>query len=154
MQPGKRSRTSEKDFLQRLCGRFADEQGRGDVKDFTIMKRRFKGERGRRLNRVETASCMCRAAGIPLAKEVGFSLFELLNTDTQDYAQFVNNYFFDKGLLFLSDEISATIKATNTVGEEYTTGRSRLVGIVRFNRRNMNLFERLAVAVGSSFLPD
>lgn len=24
----------------------------------------------------------------------------------------------------------------------------------RFNRRNMNLFERMAVAVGSSFLPD
>ena len=29
------------------------------------MKRRFKGEQGRRLNRVETTSCMCRAAGIP-----------------------------------------------------------------------------------------
>lgn len=94
------------------------------------MKRRFKGEQGRRLNRVETTSCMCRAAGIPLAKEVGISLSELLNADTQDFERFTNNYFYNKGLLFLSDEISATIKATNTVGEEYTTGRSRLVGIV------------------------
>lgn len=94
------------------------------------MKRRFKGEQGRRLNRVETTSCMCRAAGIPLAKEVGISLSELLITDTQDYARFMNDYFYDKGLLFLSDELSATIKATNTVGEEYTTGRSRLVGII------------------------
>lgn len=94
------------------------------------MKRRFKGEQGRRLNRVETTSCMCRAAGIPIAKEVGISLSELLNADTQDFVRFTNNYFYNKGLLFLSDEISATIKATNTVGEEYTTGRSRLVGIV------------------------
>lgn len=94
------------------------------------MKRRFKGEQGRRLNRVETTSCMCRAAGIPLAKEVGISLSELLITDTQDYARFMNDYFYDKGLLFLSDELSATIKATHTVGEEYTTGRSRLVGII------------------------
>lgn len=94
------------------------------------MKRRFKGEQGRRLNRVETTSCMCRAAGIPLAKEVGISLSELLITDTQDYARFMNDYFYEKGLLFLSDELSATIKATNTVGEEYTTGRSRLVGII------------------------
>lgn len=94
------------------------------------MKRRFKGEQGRRLNRVETTSCMCRAAGIPLAKEVGISLSELLITDTQDYARFINDYFYDKGLLFLSDELSATIKATHTVGEEYTTGRSRLVGII------------------------
>ena len=94
------------------------------------MKRRFKGEQGRRLNRVETTSCMCRAAGIPLAKEVGISLSELLITDTQDYTRFMNDYFYDKGLLFLSDELSATIKATHTVGEEYTTGRSRLVGII------------------------
>lgn len=94
------------------------------------MKRRFKGEQGRRLNRVETTSCMCRAAGIPLAKEVGISLSELLITDTQDYARFMTDYFYDKGLLFLSDELSATIKATHTVGEEYTTGRSRLVGII------------------------
>ena len=94
------------------------------------MKRRFKGEQGRRLNRVETTSCMCRAAGIPLAKEVGISLSELLITDTQDYTRFMNDYFYDKGLLFLSDELSATIKATQTVGEEYTTGRSRLVGII------------------------
>lgn len=94
------------------------------------MKRRFKGEQGRRLNRVETTSCMCRAAGIPLAKEVGISLSELLIADAQDYARFMNDYFYDKGLLFLSDELSATIKATNTVGEEYTTGRSRLVGII------------------------
>lgn len=94
------------------------------------MKRRFKGEQGRRLNRVETTSCMCRAAGIPLAKEVGISLSELLITDTQDYTRFMNDYFYDKGLLFLSDELSATIKAKHTVGEEYTTGRSRLVGII------------------------
>lgn len=94
------------------------------------MKRRFKGEQGRRLNRVETTSCMCRAAGIPLAKEVGISLSELLITDTQDNTRFMNDYFYDKGLLFLSDELSATIKATHTVGEEYTTGRSRLVGII------------------------
>ena len=42
----------------------------------------------------------------------------------------MNNFFYDKGLLFLSDEISATIKASSTMGEEYTLGQSRLVGIV------------------------
>lgn len=94
------------------------------------MKRRFKGEQGRRLNRVETTSCMCRAAGIKLAKEEGIQLTNILNANTKDYEKFMENYFYNKGLLFLSDELSATIKATNTVGEEYTTGMSRLVGAI------------------------
>lgn len=98
------------------------------------MKRRFKGEQGRRLNRVETTSCMCRAAGIKLAKEEGIQLTNILNANTKDYEKFMENYFYNKGLLFLSDELSATIKATNTVGEEYTTGMSRLVGAIINNK--------------------
>lgn len=42
----------------------------------------------------------------------------------------MDDYFYDKGLLFLSDELSTTIKAEQTVGEEYTTGMSRLVGVI------------------------
>lgn len=101
-----------------------------DSEKRATMKRRFKGEQGRRLNRVETTSCMCRAAGIKLAKEEGIQLTNILNTNTKDYEKFMENYFYNKGLLFLSDELSATIKATNTVGEEYTTGMSRLVGAI------------------------
>lgn len=73
---------------------------------------------------------MCRAAGIKLAKEEGIQLTNILNANTKDYEKFMENYFYNKGLLFLSDELSATIKATNTVGEEYTTGMSRLVGAI------------------------
>ena len=101
-----------------------------DSEKRATMKRRFKGEQGRRLNRVETTSCMCRAAGIKLAKEEGIQLTNILNANTKDYEKFMENYFYNKGLLFLSDELSATIKATNTVGEEYTTGMSRLVGAI------------------------
>lgn len=101
-----------------------------DSEKRATMKRRFKGEQGRRLNRVETTSCMCRAAGIKLAKEEGIQLTNILNANTKDYEKFMGNYFYSKGLLFLSDELSATIKATNTVGEEYTTGMSRLVGAI------------------------
>lgn len=101
-----------------------------DSEKRATMKRRFKGEQGRRLNRVETTSCMCRAAGIKLAKEEGIQLTNILNANTKDYERFMENYFYNKGLLFLSDELSATIKATNTVGEEYTTGMSRLVGAI------------------------
>lgn len=94
------------------------------------MKRRLKGENGRRLNRMEVVSCMCRAAGIKLAKEEHIRLENVLNADADDYARFMDDYFYDKGLLFLSDELSATIKAEQTVGEEYTTGMSRLVGVI------------------------
>lgn len=107
-----------------------DEKDSLDSEKRATMKRRFKGEQGRRLNRVETTSCMCRAAGIKLAKEEGIQLTNILNTNTKDYEKFMENYFYNKGLLFLSDELSATIKATNTVGEEYTTGMSRLVGAI------------------------
>lgn len=94
------------------------------------MKRRLKGENGRRLNRMEVVSCMCRAASIKLAKEEHIRLENVLNADADDYARFMDDYFYDKGLLFLSDELSATIKAEQTVGEEYTTGMSRLVGVI------------------------
>ena len=57
-------------------------------------------------------------------------LIDVLDPE-QDAAQtFMNDFFYDKGLLFLSDEISATIKTSTTMGEEYTLGQSRLVGIV------------------------
>ena len=94
------------------------------------MKRRLKGENGRRLNRMEVVSCMCRAAGIKLAKEEHIRLENVLNADADDYARFMDDYFYDKGLLFLSDELSTTIKAEQTVGEEFTTGMSRLVGVI------------------------
>ena len=79
---------------------------------------------------MEVVSCMCRAAGIKLAKEEHIRLENVLNADADDYARFMDDYFYDKGLLFLSDELSATIKAEQTVGEEYTTGMSRLVGVI------------------------
>lgn len=100
-----------------------------DVDKRAAMKRRIKGEQGR-LTRVETTLCMCRAAGIQPAKEASIKLIDVLDPE-QDAAQtFMNDFFYDKGLLFLSDEISATIKTSTTMGEEYTLGQSRLVGIV------------------------
>ena len=68
-----------------------------DSEKRATMKRRFKGEQGRRLNRVETTSCMCRAAGIKLAKEEGIQLTNILNANTKDYEKFMENYFYNKG---------------------------------------------------------
>lgn len=100
-----------------------------DVDKRAAMKRRIKGEQGR-LTRVETTLCMCRAAGIQPAKEAGIKLIDMLDPEQDATQTFMNDFFYDKGLLFLSDEISATIKASSTMGEEYTLGQSRLVGIV------------------------
>lgn len=100
-----------------------------DVDKRAAMKRRIKGEQGR-LTRVETTLCMCRAAGIQPAKEAGIKLIDVLNSEQDASQSFMSDFFYDKGLLFLSDEISATIKASSTMGEEYTLGQSRLVGIV------------------------
>ena len=73
---------------------------------------------------------MCRAAGIQPAKEAGIKLIDVLNSEQDASQSFMSDFFYDKGLLFLSDEISATIKTSTTMGEEYTLGQSRLVGIV------------------------
>ena len=100
-----------------------------DVDKRAAMKRRIKGEQGR-LTRVETTLCMCRAAGIQPAKEAGIKLIDVLDPEQDATQTFMNDFFYDKGLLFLSDEISATIKTSTTMGEEYTLGQSRLVGIV------------------------
>ena len=100
-----------------------------DVDKRAAMKRRIKGEQGR-LTRVETTLCMCRATGIQPAKEAGIKLIDVLNPEQDASQSFMSDFFYDKGLLFLSDEISATIKASSTMGEEYTLGQSRLVGIV------------------------
>ncbi len=79
---------------------------------------------------METTLCMCRAAGIQPAKEAGIKLIDVLDPEQDATQTFMNDFFYDKGLLFLSDEISATIKTSTTMGEEYTLGQSRLVGIV------------------------
>lgn len=78
------------------------------------LEKRVKGQ-GMKIRRANFMMEECfESALLPLGK---------LNKDIKRKAQ-------RKGLLFLSDELSATIKATHTVGEEYTTGRSRLVGII------------------------
>lgn len=101
-----------------------------DTKKRADAKRRYQKERTRRLERVETTSNLCRAAGIPLAKEVGITISDLTGPESEEQEKFFDSYFQDKGLLFLSDELSNGIRALGTMGEEYFSGRSRLIGVV------------------------
>ena len=84
-----------------------------------------------RIERVQKTIDMCVASGIKTSQtsNISFSIFSQKEQDEDTVIEF-SNLFVDEAVFFRADEITKTIKAENTFGEEITQTQSRVTGLI------------------------